>query len=330
MSSRERLGHLTAIAVLDTNKKDALHSKLRTSCRGKRGKTTQGHQSSREPRVTTAFPSLLLSGSARVHLCLRSIDVRIGAEILEDFLAALLVDHQVNAVAAMASLQALLGLDEILVIPLPVAISAALADLFEVLLPVLAEALQQLVLQRQQELTAARIALATAAAEQLAIDAQRLVPLRAEHVQPARVDHFLGRLDVGATTGHVGCDRHLALLSCERNDLRLLLMEARVEDLMVHASLGEAPAQLFRLLHRACTDQHWPPQRLQALHLAHDGVELDVLVGERAIGPLLTDDRAVGRHAHHPQLVDTNDLPPVLRRGAGHAGELFVQAEVAL
>jgi len=42
------------------------------------------------------------------------VDIRVGAEILEDLLTALLVDHQVDAVAAVAPLQALLGLDEVL------------------------------------------------------------------------------------------------------------------------------------------------------------------------------------------------------------------------
>src|SRR5207248_9541269 len=100
-----------------------------------------------------------------------SIDIGVGAEIFEYFLTAFLVDHQVNAVAAVTPFQALLRLDEILVIALPVAPSAAPSDLLEVLLRVLAEALEQFIFQRQEELTAARIALAAAAAEQLAVDA---------------------------------------------------------------------------------------------------------------------------------------------------------------
>src|SRR5215468_4358980 len=138
------------------------------------------------------------------HSSFPSVDIGVGAKILEDLLTTFLVDHQVDTVAAVAALQAFLGLDKILVVALPVAPSAALPDLFEVLLSVLAETFQQLVLQRQVELTATRVALAAAAAEQLAVDPQRLVPLGAEHVQPAGLDHLARRLDVGTATGHVG------------------------------------------------------------------------------------------------------------------------------
>src|SRR5207302_4180012 len=106
----------------------------------------------------------------------RSVDVRVAAQVLEDLQAALLVDHQVDTVAAVAPLQAPLRLDEILVVALPVAPAAALAHLAQVLLPVLAEALQQLVLQRHEALAAARVALPARAADPLAVDPLCLVP----------------------------------------------------------------------------------------------------------------------------------------------------------
>src|SRR5262249_42421210 len=147
--------------------------------------------------------------------------------------AALLVDHQVNAIAAMAALQPLLRFDEILVVTLPVATPAALADLPEVLLLVLAKALQQFILQRQEELTAPRVALAAGAAGQLAVDSDVLVALRAQPLPSARLDALARRLDVGAATGHVGRDGDSSLLPGLGHDLCFLLMLPGVENLML-------------------------------------------------------------------------------------------------
>ena len=40
------------------------------------------------------------------------------------------------------------------------------------------------------------------------------------------------------------------------------------------------------------------------LTLSDDGVELRILGRKDAVGQVLADARAIGRHAHHPQLVD--------------------------
>src|SRR5262249_19069737 len=48
----------------------------------------------------------------RISRAAGSIHVRIGAEVLEDFLALLLVDHQIDALAAVALLEALLAAHE--------------------------------------------------------------------------------------------------------------------------------------------------------------------------------------------------------------------------
>src|SRR5439155_3485394 len=108
-----------------------------------------------------------------------SIHVRVGAEVLEDLLPLLLVDHQVHAVAAVAALDLALGLAEQRQVTAPVAGAAALTALLQALLPRRPQALQQLVLQAEEELRAAGVALPAGTAHQLAVDAQRLVPLRA-------------------------------------------------------------------------------------------------------------------------------------------------------
>jgi hypothetical protein len=107
------------------------------------------------------------------------IDIRVRPQILENLLPPLLVNHQIDAIAAMPALQPSLGLDEGLVEALPVAPAASLADLAQMVLPILTQTLQQRVLQRQEELTAPGVALPTGTADELTVDSQGLVPLGA-------------------------------------------------------------------------------------------------------------------------------------------------------
>src|SRR5262249_45001798 len=53
-----------------------------------------------------------------------SIDVGVGAQVLEDLLALLLVDHQVDALAVVAALDAALGAQEGGLVLLPVLVAA--------------------------------------------------------------------------------------------------------------------------------------------------------------------------------------------------------------
>ena len=83
-------------------------------------------------------------------------------------------------------------------------------------------------------------------------------------------------------------------------------------------------------LDRSGADQH----RLAALHAVLDvlenGLELVVLGEEHEIRVVLADHRLVGRDHHHLEAVDLLELERLGVGGAGHAGELRVQAEIVL
>src|SRR5690606_10272208 len=129
----------------------------------------------------------------------------------------------------------------------------------------------------------ARVALPARTPSQLVVDAPALVSLGTEPEQAARGDHLLalGRdfgldpldrgvargplgqgpwfvldaevavaaeLDVGAGAGHVGGDGDGAEAAGRGDDVRLLLVEARVQRRVRHAFLLEVAAQQFGLL----------------------------------------------------------------------------------
>ncbi len=253
-----------------------------------------------------------------------------------------------------------------------------------------AEDAHQVVLQRQEELGAAGIALAPRAAAQLIVDAPALVTLGADDIEPAGLDRLLledgdlgadggllgvalllrGRrveflldahldvaaeLNVGAAAGHVGGDGDGAGDAGFRDDERLLLVVARVEDgeilrrlagargrierghrvrlgevdLLVAAAL-EHFGQVLRLLDRGRADQHRLHLGVGFLDLAHHRAQLlfvgaiDLVVLVEAI------DRLIGRNFDDDQLVDLGEFVGLGRRRAGHAREFLVEAEIVL
>ena len=253
-----------------------------------------------------------------------------------------------------------------------------------------AEDAHQIVLQRQEEFRAPGVALAAGASAQLIVDAAALVPLRADdakaagfrrksqrlqpldlgadllfllgalgtfgHVRQLVAHAHVGvaaELDVGAAPSHVGGDRHRARHAGLRDDIRLLLVVAGVQDrkdlllasvlaeelreilrigeiALLPAALSETLREKLRFLDRRGSDQH----RLFAVVaivdqledgfvlLVHRPIDLVVLVG--------ADHRLVGRHLDDVEAVDVHELVRFGGGGAGHAGELVVEAEIVL
>ena len=128
-----------------------------------------------------------------------------------------------------------------------------------------AENAHEIVLQGQEELRPARVALPAGAPAQLVVDATAFVPLGPDDVEPAGVDRLLfesrdlgadrgllrlsrllrrsrvdflldphldiaAELNVGAATGHIGRNRNRPRNAGLRDDERLLLMVAGVQN----------------------------------------------------------------------------------------------------
>jgi hypothetical protein len=137
--------------------------------------------------------------------------------------------------------------------------------------------------------------------------------------------------DVGAAAGHVGRDRDRADPPRLGDDLGFLLVILGVQHLVVgHAAPLEELGQALRLLDGHRPDQDGAPLLVQLLDFPDDGVELLALGLVDDVGVRHPDERAVGRDHRDVQLVDLRELGGFGVRGAGHAGELRVHAEVVL
>ena len=99
---------------------------------------------------------------------------------------------------------------------------------------------------------------------------------------------------------------------------------------LLPAALPEALREKLRLLDRRRADQHRLFAAVAIVDQFEDGfvllvrrpIDLVVLVG--------ADHRLVGRHFDHVEAVDVHELVRLGGGGAGHAGELVVEAEIVL
>ena len=125
-------------------------------------------------------------------------------------------------------------------------------------------------------------------------------------VRGQRLQHFhldvAAQLNIGAAPGHVGGDGHRAELAGIGNDLRFLLMLARVQDVMRNPFSPSASGQdLLRFLDRGGAHKHRLALFMGLLGLLDDRL---VFFGRRAIDRVMfidPRDGLVGRHFDHAQ-----------------------------
>ena len=136
--------------------------------------------------------------------------------------------------------------------------------------------------------------------------------------------------DVDATAGHVGGDGDAAAPAGLGHDLRLPEVLLRIQHVVRHPPLLEQARQQLRLRHRCRADQHGLAELVPFDDVLDDRVELGLLGLEDEVGLVEADHVLVGRDRHHRQAVGGGELARLGLGGAGHAGQLLVEAEVVL
>ena len=136
--------------------------------------------------------------------------------------------------------------------------------------------------------------------------------------------------DVRAAAGHVRGDRHRAELARLRDDLRFLFVVLGVEHAVRHALFAQQRGNVLALLNGDRADEHGLALGITRLDLLDDGAVLARLVFIDNVVPVDADDRLVRRDLDDVKRVDRLELLLLGKRGAGHAGELAVQAEIVL
>ncbi len=136
--------------------------------------------------------------------------------------------------------------------------------------------------------------------------------------------------DVGAAAGHVGGDGDHAEAAGLGDDLGFLLVELGVEDDVADAFALEDVGEELGLFDGGGADQDGLLLGVEAGDLVGDGEVLFLGGAEDDVGVFDAQHLAVGGDDDDVELVDLVELGGFGFGGAGHAGELFVQAEVVL
>ena len=136
--------------------------------------------------------------------------------------------------------------------------------------------------------------------------------------------------DVRPTPGHVGGNRDRAQLSGVSDDLRLLLMLAGVEDIVLQTFFFQKLAEHLGFLDRRGADQNGLALGMRLFDFFDDGVVFFLC---RAVDPVVLvnpRDFAVGRHLDDAKPVDLGEFVGFGHGSAGHARQLFVKTEIVL
>ena len=221
-----------------------------------------------------------------------------------------------------------------------------------------AEDAHQVVLHGKVEAARAGVALAPGAAAQLVVDAARFVALGAEHIKSAGRHHrvvarlpvvvqrgallvvvagfgqFLFQVaaehNVGAAPGHVGGDGDGAGAAGLGDDLRLAFVVLGVQHRVPHVFLAEQARQILGNLNGHGAHQHRLRARLPLFDVGDDGAEFFRGGAVNQVGQIIAHHFHVRRHHRHLKAVNLLKLGGLGVGGAGHAGQLPVQAEVIL
>ena len=185
-----------------------------------------------------------------------------------------------------------------------------------------AEQPHQIILQRKIELRLTRISLTSGSSAQLVVDTARLVALRSDDLKSARRLRLVVQLYIGSSSCHIGRDRDRTMLSGQRHDLCLLLMELRVEHGMRDSLPLEHRADQLGGLDRDGSDENRLSLCMGFLYRLHDRVELLLLRLVNGILQIDTSDRTVGRNLNDVHPVNIAELLLLRQRRTGHAGFL--------
>ena len=162
------------------------------------------------------------------------------------------------------------------------------------------------------------------------LEDQRLVVALGRHPSLGEIIGVAAELDVGAAAGHVRRDGDRTQLARLRDDLRFLVVELGIEDVVLDAALGKQLGDVLGLVNGHRAHQHRLPFLVAGDDLFDDCAVFAFGRFVNEVVVVLADHRPVGRDLHDVERVNFAELVLFCQRRAGHAGELFIQTEVIL
>ena len=188
----------------------------------------------------------------------------------------------------------------------------------------------QVILKRHVEYAATRVSLTTRTTAQLSIHAAALMSLRTNNRQTAGFLHLRRQFDIRTTTCHVRRYRYNTRATCLSDHIRLLLVQLRIQHVVLNLPQRQHSAQQLADFHRCSTYQYRSPLPYQRHYLVYHRV---VFLAFRTIDTIVhihTRDRLIRRNNHHIQFIDIPELTSLRLRRTRHTRQLIVHTEVVL
>ena len=170
----------------------------------------------------------------------------------------------------------------------------------------------------------------TGTTTQLTVHAATFMTFRTDNSQTARSFHFRTQLNVGTTTCHVGSNSHDTLLTCLCHNIRLSLMQFRIQHIMLNLAHCKHFAQHFRDFHRSGTYQNRTSFFYHFFNLFDDSFILLTFCLINAIIHIFTGNRTIRRNNNDIQFINIPKFSRFRFRCTGHTRQFMIHTEIVL
>ena len=196
--------------------------------------------------------------------------------------------------------------------------------------PFRSEETHQVILQRNEELGLSGIALSSGTSTELIINTSRFMTFRTDDVKSSGCSCLFIELDIRTTTCHVRRNRYRPMYTGFRNDGRFLLMELRIQNIVLNAPSLQLIGKQFGSFNRNGTHENRCPGFMNCFNLIHYGIELFFFCFVYRIIQVYSLYRPVRRNLDDVHRVNISELLLLCLCRTGHTGFLFELIEEVL
>ena len=188
----------------------------------------------------------------------------------------------------------------------------------------------QLILKRYIEHRGTWVSLTSCTSTQLTVHTTALMTLRTNNGKTTCCFHFIGKLNIGTTTCHVGSNSNDRTLTCLCHNVCFLLVQLSVEDIVLYLAHLQHLGKHFRDFHRSSTHEHWSSRSYHALNLLNNSLILLTIRLIHTVVHIISCNRTIRRNLNHIELVDVPELTCFRNGCTRHTRELVIHTEVVL
>ena len=154
--------------------------------------------------------------------------------------------------------------------------------------------------------------------------------LTAQNDQSAKSSGLIGKLDIGTTPCHIGCDRYGFRATCLGDNFCFPRMVLRIQHFVRNPLFAQQLMHQLTGFNGNRSNQYRLPLFIQFLNLFHQSRKLQSRVRKNRIRIVDTLYRSVCRNFNNTHIIDIQEFLFLGFCGTGHTGKLIIQTEEVL